>query len=201
METMDRQITPTAAKAIFVAISVLLFSGASGEEAPTWSNPPPLILQTCIEVSRGIGPNPFSRLSNDLLAVTAYEEKPETSGEVRGGGEFLNLYLVHGLLVVPGVPAALAHETHLIVGQWLYDGGSGNQTKHEWIFSDLDRDGSLDKLVFKKVVKDASGQVLSLMEVQVPREGLQPMESYFNEARRKMQQRTEEASNRSCMPV
>ncbi len=198
---MDGRITRRRAKTIVAALSILLFSGAAGVETVSWWDPPPLVLEQCVGVSRSIAPNPLSSLENDFLAVTAYEERSDSSGEVGGSGRYVNMYLVHGLLVLPGISAGLLHETHLIVTQWLHDVRSGTKTEHQWVFSDMDRDGSLDRLFFQKVVKDAGDRVMSLIEVRVPPEVSQRMQSYFNEAREKIQQKTDEDSGRTCLPV
>jgi hypothetical protein len=48
-------------------------------------DPPPVVLEKCIQVQNAIGHNPYSPMPNDVLMVSKYEEKSDEPGATQKG--------------------------------------------------------------------------------------------------------------------
>ena len=169
---------------VLIAAALLLSSsGAASAEPKKWKALPSLLFQACVNINHTLEPVPYTRNQNDYVFVTAYEERPEnTAGELQENARFLDIYLVNGLLINRDRLHRQVFNTHLIVAVTVHNSESETQTVHKWVMSDEDRDGLVDNARFETAVKSAWDVELSSSEVDIPKEDLGSIQTYYKDA-------------------
>lgn len=187
---------------IFLAGIILSFSGSAKPLASeNWQELPPLSLQDCIQVDKILAPNPFSQKMNEFWMVLKYEEQaggisPDGVSPKRPAGdmaESLNMYLVTGLTLMSteemGVPYSF-----LIVARTLAD----SKTVQQWLLSDTDNDGKLDKAKFEQIVRGEAGKTVQNGEVDIPSDQISPFQDFFEKAIQELSSKAESDPAQQC---
>jgi hypothetical protein len=185
---------------ILIIGSLTVFPGISSSlAAERWQDMPPLALSDCIDIDKVLAPNPLSSAVNDFWMVLKYEERDETSGETRimNPDQSLNLYLVTGLALMASEGVGLPYYQFLIVTQT--NGDSSSKTVQQWLLSDADNDGKLDKAKFERTVVGNEGQTINLDKVEIPDEQVQSFQDFYENATRELNSKAEKDTAKECL--
>lgn len=185
-----------------IAVSGIAPAKQKSPESFSAKELPPLVLEKCIEVQKLIGPNPSSPLPNDYLMVTQYQEKPEEAGTARKGlipGRAMNIYLVQGVLVSENRHIALLHDSVLIVKVSTSEAKASGETVREWILIDENGDRNIDKGIFRETFAGMGKGLSGSHEVVIPRDRLQELQAYYDEAVATLDTRAAEGRSKDCV--
>lgn len=189
---------------IFLVGVILSFWGSAQPLASeNWQELPPLSLQDCIQVDKILAPNPFSQKMNEFWMVLKYEEQAEGNSSKgvspkRPAGdmaESLNMYLVTGLTLMSPEEMGLPY-SFLIVAKTL--AGSGSETVHQWLLSDTDNDGKLDKAKFEQIVRGEEGKTVQNGEVDIPADQISQFQDFFEKAIQELSYKAENDPAQQC---
>jgi hypothetical protein len=168
-------------KCLLLWMAMLVFSAnswANDAAGGKWKEPPSLVLNDCVKVDRAIGANPYARVPNDFLLVTAYEERGADTGSGGSNVSGTNMYLITGLLVLGEGKVGIPHHSSLVVSVQTKDGGAETETLREWIFSDQDNDGRLDKAVFSESATGSEGDIIEPGDAKI----MDELQGYYQKA-------------------
>jgi len=167
-----------------------------------WQKLPKLLLQECIAAEREVQHNPLSKLSNDLLVITAYREYRDDgavakeSPEAKGNTEALNVYLMVGVLVSENRAEGIVRNISLVVTERVTDAtGGAKPILRQWILLDLDGDGVLDKAIFSEGHEKTHG---SQDGVDISSEQMQSLQDYFVQAVHNLNKKVMEGPSIAC---
>jgi hypothetical protein len=194
---MRRLVRKSTFSTTVVSLAVLLAIGAVGQDLSRQA-PPPLDFKDCLVLSRRVLPNPFLPMANSFLLVTLYEEKPNEPGDITEDGEYLNVYLVHGYLQLPDRAVGIIYNTQLIVTRWEYRTEEATKTADQWVIADQNRDGLIDNGFFETVVQNPENRVLSEARIELPGKALKKLQSYYEKALHRIEQKAATESAKTC---
>lgn len=186
---------------ILIAGSLMISLKSTTGFAEEWRDMPPLVLNDCINVDKVLAPNPLSSSINDFWMVLKYEEKDENSGETKliNPAQILNMYLVTGLALMASEGVGLPYYQFLIVTLINGNGESSSKTVYQWLLSDTDNDGRLDKAKFERTVTGNAGETMNLDKMDIPDEQVQGFQHFYEEATRELNSKAEDESPKQCL--
>jgi len=177
---------------------------STGKEWPTM---PDLVLQDCIPAEQSVTHNPFSKITNDYLIITAYEEHkgvknlvPKESNVSKHAGT-LNIYLMLGVFIVEDKTEGLVHEMTLVVQERYTNARTSEQKSwHSWLLMDVDGDGRLDKAIYcKNMVENNVEQPGNEDSMNLSSAKLPALQEYFEGAVHSLGKKTAENPTDSCI--
>lgn len=179
--------------------TLMLFLNTNVQASEEWQAVPSLVLNDCIEIDKVLAPNPLSASENEFWMVLKYEERDENSGEMKAldPGRILNMYLVTGLALVASEGVGLPYYQFLIVT--LMNGGSSSRVIHQWLLTDTDNDGVLDKAKFEKTETGHSGETVNSDKVEIPAEQVQSFQDFYEKATLELNSKAQDDSARQCL--
>jgi hypothetical protein len=192
---------------VFLGVAAIAVSGiAPATEGSSKSfslkDLPPIALENCIEVQKLLTRNPFSRIPNDYLLVTKYEEKSEDAGGINKGlipGRALNIYLLRGVLLSKNHAIGIVHDSVLIVKISTVRADASGETVREWILIDSNGDRHIDKGIFRETVQRKGKSPIGLNEVAIPKDRLQRLQAYYEKAAMTLDARAAEGFREGCV--
>ncbi len=184
---------------------ILVLTWNSKAFAPEdWQELPPLTLQDCIQVDKVLARNPLSQTENDFWMVLKYEEKQKGSpiadlaeGPAEQNIRSLSMYLVTGVAVLAEEDVGVPYYRFLIVS--FTQEGPTSETTQQWLLTDTNNDGKLDKARFEKIVKNARGQTTDLGEIEIPKEQIQRFQDFYEKASKELSSKAEEDVSKQCL--
>ncbi len=185
---------------ILLGASLMIFSGETPALADDgWREMPPLVLSDCIDIDKALVPNPLSPSWNDFWMVLKYEERDEGSGESRvlNPDQSVNMYLVTGLALMANEGLGLPYYQFLIVTKT--NGGSSSRTVQQWLLSDTDNDGKLDKAKFERTVVGQEGEMITSDKIEIPDDQVQGFQDFYEKAAGELNNRAESETPKECL--
>jgi hypothetical protein len=192
------RFSSTAVLILMVTALVGFTWNAAALAAGNWQELPPLALEDCIAVDKVLAPNPLSSAENDFWMVLKYEENNQKAGGtgLANNSKSLNMYLVTGLAVLPEERVGLPYYQFLIVT--FLDGEGSSETLQQWLLSDADNDGTLDKARFERTTLGSEGEPIQTEKVEIPFEQVQLFQAYFENANRELNSKAENGTTSQC---
>jgi hypothetical protein len=192
---------------VFLGVAAIALSGigpATEGSSKSFSlkDLPPIALENCIEVQKLLGRNPFSRIPNDYLLLTKYEEKSEEAGGVNKGlipGRALNIYLLRGVLLSKNHAIAIVHDSVLIVKVSTIRADTSGETVREWILIDSNGDRNIDTGIFRETVPGKGKSPIVSNEVAIPKDRLRKLQTYYEKAARTLDARAAKGFREGCV--
>jgi hypothetical protein len=191
---------------LIIGAAAVWIPEAGGEKHDQWQKVPKMVLQECVTAERSVEHNPLSRISNDFLVITSYEEYghgaslgnriPEATKKARA----LNVYLVVGAYVVENEGLILVfHDISLVVSERVTPSNPRRAPiLRRWILVDQDGDGVLDKAVFSEGAEGTTG---SQQGMDIPSDQVASMQKYFEQAIRDLNKKASKGPADTCFPV
>lgn len=185
---------------LMIGGSLIVSSNSAALASEGWQDMPPLVLNDCIDVDKILAPNPLSSATNDFWMVLKYEEKNESSGETESmtaEQQSLNVYLVTGLALMANEGVGLPYYQFLIVT--VTNGDSSSKTVQQWLLSDTDNDGRLDKAKFEQTVIGTKGDIVKSDKIEIPGGQVQSFQAFYENATRDLNTKAENETPKQCM--
>jgi hypothetical protein len=191
---------------LIIGAAAVWIPDAAGQRHHEWQKLPKMVFQECVTAERSVEHNPLSRISNDFLVITSYEEyghgaprvnrKPDASGNAKA----LNVYLVVGVYVVENQGLLLVfHDISLVVSERVTPSGrSAKPVLRRWILVDQDGDGVLDKAVFSEGADETTG---SQQGINIPSAKVPSLQKYFEQAVRDLNKKASKGPANACIPA
>lgn len=182
---------------VFLVLSVGSIGSGPAFAESQWEELPTLVFQESVLVETVAAPNPYSRVENDFIVVTKYEEDGQKAGGTgkarakRGPVKFTGVYLVTGLILMDDGNRGVPYHRSLVVSVRNTNSDSREQIVRQWILSDTDNDGKVDQGRFQRVVKKQDGERIPSDPVDISEDQVRNYQSYFEKAARDLNKMAE----------
>jgi hypothetical protein len=184
---------------VFVMAGSVMAASYPALATERWQDMPPLVLSDCVDIDKVLAPNPLSSEGHDFWMVLKYEEIDEESGRRKAGlGEqSLNMYLVTGLALLVDEGVGLPYYQFLIVTQT--NGGTSEKIVQQWLLSDTDNDGKVDKAKFERTISGSEGETIRSDKVEVPDDQVRSLQGFFERATSEINSKAENGTSEQCL--